>query len=275
MKIAYCSDLHLEFGTIHLQNTMNADVLVLAGDILVADDFDRNIPNDPNQILGPRQFTAVTYLDFIKSVSQEFPFVVVVGGNHEFYHGKWEKTLTLLRDQYSKFSNIHFLEDSYWEYQDITFVGSTLWTNLNNADPLTCYQVRESMNDYRCIVNDAAGYTKLKPHHVTGRHHISIRYIEKTVEFSPDKKFFVVSHHAPSFASSHPYYDPSDKMNGAYCTELSDFILEYPQIKVWVHGHTHHDLDYNIGDTRILCNPRGYIGVELRANTFELKWVEV
>ena len=39
MKIALCSDLHLEFGPISLENTENAEVLILSGDILVADDL--------------------------------------------------------------------------------------------------------------------------------------------------------------------------------------------------------------------------------------------
>jgi hypothetical protein len=28
---------------------------------------------------------------------------------------------------------------------------------------------------------------------------------------------------------------------------------------LWVHGHTHDSLDYRIGDTRIICNPFGYL----------------
>ena len=39
MKIAICSDLHLEFGPISLENTENAEVLILSGDILVAADL--------------------------------------------------------------------------------------------------------------------------------------------------------------------------------------------------------------------------------------------
>jgi hypothetical protein len=27
---------------------------------------------------------------------------------------------------------------------------------------------------------------------------------------------------------------------------------------LWIHGHTHHAMDYRIGPTRILCNPLGY-----------------
>ena len=39
MKIALCSDLHLEFAPISLENTENAYVLILSGDICVANDL--------------------------------------------------------------------------------------------------------------------------------------------------------------------------------------------------------------------------------------------
>ena len=275
MKIAVASDLHLEFGLIELKNTENADVLVLAGDIVIADDFDRNIPDDPNQILGSRQFSAVKYRKFIEQVSLEFPHVVVIAGNHEFYHGKWYKTLKILADEYGKYENVHFLENSRWTYNDVTFIGATLWTNLNNGDPLTMQMIKSDMNDYHYIVNDREEYTKLKPRHTVGRHHISIRYFESVIEDNPDQKFFIVSHHAPTFTSVHPYYKDDHTMNGAYCSDLSEFILDYPQIKVWAHGHIHHPWDYMVGETRIVCNPRGYMGHEKLADNFQLKYVEV
>jgi len=47
-------------------------------------------------------------------------------------------------------------------------------------------------------------------------------------------------------------------MNGAYHSDLSEFILDHPQIKLWTCGHTHHAHWYYMGDTLISCNPRGY-----------------
>jgi hypothetical protein len=64
-------------------------------------------------------------------------------------------------------------------------------------------------------------------------------------------------------------------MNGAYSSDLSEYILDHPQIKLWTHGHTHEDFDYLIGSTRIVCNPRGYIKYESRADEFNLKFVEI
>jgi len=44
---------------------------------------------------------------------------------------------------------------------------------------------------------------------------------------------------------------------------MEDFILDNENIKVWVHGHMHDPVDYMIGETRVLANPRGYIPWEL------------
>ena len=46
--------------------------------------------------------------------------------------------------------------------------------------------------------------------------------------------------------------------NGAYHSDLTDVMLDNPNIKLWTHGHTHHPFDYQIGDCRVVCNPRGY-----------------
>jgi hypothetical protein len=64
-------------------------------------------------------------------------------------------------------------------------------------------------------------------------------------------------------------------MNGGYSSDLDAFIVANPQIKLWTHGHTHEDFDYMVGTTRIVCNPRGYINYEARADDFKLKYVDV
>jgi predicted phosphodiesterase len=48
MKVAVCSDLHLEFGDLFFTNDQNIDVLVLSGDIMVTADLGRP---DPHGIL--------------------------------------------------------------------------------------------------------------------------------------------------------------------------------------------------------------------------------
>jgi Icc-related predicted phosphoesterase len=87
-------------------------------------------------------------------------------------------------------------------------------------------------------------------------------YIQSVIEGKFDQKFVVVGHHAPSKLSTHPRYQNETLMNGGYSSDLSQFILDNPQIKLWTHGHIHNNSDYMIGSTRVMCNPRGYARYE-------------
>ena len=54
-------------------------------------------------------------------------------------------------------------------------------------------------------------------------------------------------------------------LNFCYYTELTEFILDRAPA-LWLHGHVHSSFDYMIGDTRVVCNPRGYVGNEVNPN---------
>jgi predicted phosphodiesterase len=280
MKLALASDLHLEFGDIDLKNEDNADVLILSGDIMIAQDL-HDHPEEKVRIaamidsLGRRQETAQRFRDFLKRCSQAFPHVVYIAGNHEFYHGKFPGSLQDLRNECVKFPNVYFMENDCRKIGDVTFIGCTLWTDMNKGDPLTLHSVTGMMNDYRIIRNDEQGYTKLRPAHTLAQHRRSVEYIRTVIEGKFDEKFVVVGHMAPSKLSTHPNYADDTLMNGAYSSSLDEFILDHPQIKVWTHGHTHHNFDYMVGSTRIVCNPRGYIGYEAQADNFKLQYLEL
>ena len=275
MKLAICSDLHLEFGDITLRNE-GADVLILGGDIMTAQelhDFKADDVKFADELT--RRGTAQRYREFLARCSSEFPHVIYIAGNHEFYHGKYPDAYTYLEEECQAFNNVYFLEQSKKEINDVTFIGATLWTDMNNGDRTTLMIVQEMMNDYRVIRNSDKNYARLKPLDTYNRHRKSLDYIKSVINSNPNKKYVVVGHHAPSKKSVKPRYAEDVERNGAYSSDLEDFILAYPQIKLWTHGHTHDAFDYAIGNTRIVCNPRGYIGYESRADDFALKFVEV
>jgi len=265
MKITLVSDLHLEFSDCYdIKNENNADVLILGGDIMIAEDL-HDHPYVPSIYehgsfadLGRKQKRVQTFRDFLTRMSNLFPHVIYIMGNHEFYHGKWVKGIQYMRETCAAYPNIHFLERDSVKIGDVTFVGGTLWTNMNKGDPLTLHAVRDMMNDFRIIKNDDKGYTNLKPMDTAIRHRETLEYIRTVIAERHDEKFVVVGHHSPSFQSVHEGYRHETLMNGAYHSDLSEFILDHPQIKLWTHGHTHHCFDYMIGETRIVCNPRGY-----------------
>ncbi len=187
MKIQVVSDLHLEFSEVTIPNA-GADVLILSGDILVADDLYRHAAADFNPYsqgafadLSRRMQVAKRYRDFLKQVSDTFPHVVYVAGNHEFYHFRWFQALEVLKEECDRFPNVYFLERDCKKIDDVTFVGGTLWTDMNRNDPLTLHAVRDMMNDYRVIRNDKAGFTSLKPADTATRHALTYRYIKSVV----------------------------------------------------------------------------------------------
>ena len=265
MRVKVVSDLHLEFSDIYIPNTENVDVLILSGDIMISEDLYDNahFNYDPYthgalEDLGRRQRRSVVFRDFLKRCSFQYPHVVYVAGNHEFYNGKWVKGIQYLREECAKYPNIYFLERDTKVIDDVVFVGGTLWTDMNKGDPLTLHAVRDMINDFRIIKNDSKGYTNLKPADTAIRHRETLQYISHVVSEHKDKTCVVVGHHSPSYQSIHPQYANDYLMNGAYHSDLSEFILDRPQIKLWTMGHTHHAHWYYIGDTLVTCNPRGY-----------------
>jgi DNA repair exonuclease SbcCD nuclease subunit len=267
MKIKLVSDLHLEFSNINITNDDNCDVLILGGDIMIAQDLHDHpeLSNTADQRaiaagtgLGRRQERAQRFRDFFKRCSFQFPHVIYIAGNHEFYNGKFYAGIDYLREECAKYPNIYFLECDTKVIDDVTFIGGTLWTDMNKGDPLTMHAIEGMMNDFRIIKNDKRNYAPMSARDVAGRHARTLQYFRSVLAEQHDKKFVVVGHHSPSFQSAHEMYKHETLMNGGYHSDLSEFILDHPQIKLWTHGHTHHPFDYVIGETRVVCNPRGY-----------------
>lgn len=261
MKIALVSDVHLEFGDWYPVNPEQADVLLLSGDIMVASDL--------YGTLRTERFT-----DFLTNCKKEYKDVIYIMGNHEHYHGDFAESHKLLREACDD-NSIDFLDKETVTIGDVTFVGGTLWTDMNKEDPITLYQIKSYMNDYHTVRNSNKSVSfkdedgkfhsrpaKFAPEDSVEDHKLFLEVIRKAIVDNPTGKFVVVGHHAPSKQSTKPQYKDDTLVNGAYSSDLTEFILDHPQIKVWTHGHTHHVFDYMIGSTRIACNPRGYVGYE-------------
>jgi len=288
MKIGICSDLHLEFGPLEIKNPGDVDILILSGDICV----ERNFIEAHG--LSQDQFgQSLRYHEFFQQCSREFPHVIYISGNHEHYSGDYKYTVSDLKSKLAYLSNLHVLEKETFELNDTVFVCGTLWTDMNKEDSLTLFNIRRMMNDFRCIKNsnkevtfkaydlenNAVFKTRpaiFSPEDSVEDHKKMLAYIKIVYDtMSAGKQMVVVGHHTPSHLSCHPRFRDDREMNGGYHSDLSEFILDRPKIKLWTHGHTHESFDYKIGDTRVVCNPRGYSGHEAIADTFELKVVEI
>ena len=284
MKIAVASDLHLEFGDLDFENTNNAEVLILSGDICVARDL--------FQVSHPDHFDldyhSIRYHEFFQRCSTRFPHVIYIVGNHEHYHNDFANTIAHMKEVLAYLPNLHVMEKESLTIGDTRFLAGTLWTDMNREDPLTLYQIREYMNDFRIISNsttpvhykdhDGKFQTrvgKFSPEDSVEEHKAMLKFIDESTAADSSARFVVVGHHAPSKLSTKPRYQKDVLVNGAYSSDLNEFIQDRPQIKMWTHGHTHDVFDYWIGATRVVCNPRGYAGHEERAGEWELITVDV
>ncbi len=292
MKIAVCSDLHLEFGDIELNNDQHADVLVLGGDIMVAQDL-----TDSENVIIPAnknvQVRAERYVRFVERCAARFPQVIMIMGNHEHYHGDFAASYRILKGTFGDLHNVHVLDKEWRIINGVLFFAGTLWTDMNREDPITMSMMPGTMNDYRGVKNSARqvqyrvpndddqGWThrsrdaQFTPEDSVADHQEFLRKLDQALAAYPDLPAVVCGHHAPSKSSTHPRYRNEELINGAYSSNLDDFILDRRQIRLWTHGHTHEPFDYMIGTTRIVCNPRGYDGYEQRAEDFTLKYVDL
>lgn len=297
MKIAYCSDLHLEFGNLQLKNTENAEVLILAGDILVAQDIEEYVPN---KLEGFIEFRSERFHDFMRSAAEVFPHIIYIMGNHEHYHGDYAKTFKKIKSAFAYLPNVHVMERELLKIGDVSFICGTMWTDMNEGDNITLMHMKDMMNEFRCVLNTNSSVSykvflpdpdnpgkeitqfktragKFTPEDAMFEFRQFKQYVQVCTDYLGENpgKFVVVSHHAPSFRSIHSDYVNDTIMNGGYASSLDEFIEDKTCIKAWIHGHIHQSQDYMIGETRILANPRGYAGHEDCAREFQLKYFEV
>jgi predicted phosphodiesterase len=236
MDIHILSDLHTEkcsFGAA----AVLADCLVLAGDIGDASSFGALA-------------VAEGYLSAGKHV-------FYVPGNHEFYGSRAPQQLRKLGRLCRKHA-IHLLANREVIVGDVRFLGAPLWTDfeLNGTEGKLAAQklARQTMADYTWIF-DGKG-TCLEPMATARWHARSVHWLRARLADSFSGRTVVVSHHGVHPRSIHPRFE-GDLGNGAFVSNLEALILEVGP-DLWLHGHVHQNVDYRVGRTRVVTNPRGY-----------------
>jgi predicted phosphodiesterase len=230
MRLQILSDVHLEFGD-YQPESAKADVVVLAGDIHV----------------GRKG------VSWIKGHFGNTP-VIYVAGNHEFYGGNIPGVLRDLQAA-TEGSSICFLENASAQIGDITFLGCTLWTDFQLLPDHhgAMLAAAKTMSDFNLIHGRTDWF---QPEDSIKLHQASLRWLKDALGKVDPRKTVVVTHHAPSAKSIPPQHEGS-LLNASFASALDGFV-EQSGVAWWIHGHTHHCVDYKIGRTRIFSNQRGY-----------------
>lgn len=266
MKIQLLSDLHLEFFKPSTKKnytiSKDADVIAMVGDINLG-------------------VAALIECEEVAEISGK-P-VIFVPGNHEFYHGDIRELSKVYR---KGAKGVHVLlgnnypdikkEEMCVEIDGVRFLGGTLWTDFrlyegsmsmpsqNEALQL----VGQSLNDFKIIKRGDNLFTakdSLKAHEE------ALKVIKKVLDTPFNGKNVLITHHGVHKNSIHKKYLPpvhaletKAKIPGdnGYWRINSGFVSHLPElvakIDLCLHGHIHNSMDYMVGNTRIVANPRGY-----------------
>jgi predicted phosphohydrolase len=233
LNIRYLSDLHLEFiKPNNIQNFIknipsgNDEICILAGDI-----------GNPYQM---------NYNIFMEFISKNFKKTFVISGNHEYYN----KTKTIqdtnefMKQYFKKFNNISFLNNNYEIYENICFIGTTLWSKITNP-------INEINDVYKIPNFDYIEYNKLNM--------LSVDFLEDALKNNDN--VIVITHHVPSYSLIDNKYKTRDMIpyNQWFYCNMDELIERYKnKIKCWIYGHTHTQSNAIINKIPFLCNPIGY-----------------
>jgi len=237
-KLWVLSDLHFEHEDVPpaLEIPADADVCVLPGDLL-----NRG---------GQRS------LDYLAAqVAPHMP-VVFVPGNHEYYGSGIAEGRHLMRS--ARLPGVHVLDDALCVIDGVRFVGATLWTDFlfGGSREWNAHAAQGLMNDYKAIALQKRPWKRLSPTDTERMHWASRRFIEDALRMRHDGPTVVVTHHAPHPGSIHPRYEGSG-LNAAFVSDLTEMITHF-EPDLWLHGHVHDGVDYHVGGTRVVANPKGY-----------------
>lgn len=226
-KVRLLSDLHMEGYTFQYKY-IGEDILILAGDI--------NTKGRHTELLGS-----------IPSNVQ----ILMVAGNHEFYRSDFNTENMYLKSLEDRYANFKYLDNSTFVYNDIYFYGGTMFTDFllyGEANRIgEELAAKTGINDFSIIKNWTINKHKTQ-------HQLFVKGLKHLLRLPKETKRVVISHFCPSFSSIDDVYRNSG-LNSYFVADMEKYMGD---IQYWIHGHVHGSYDYYKGNTRVICNPKGY-----------------
>ncbi|SDJ74457.1 Predicted phosphoesterase [Bradyrhizobium sp. Rc2d] len=241
MKLFIASDLHGEVWP-HGYDVpdIDFDVAVFAGDIHHA-------------------YRAVSWLTNQRALWGKQ--VLFVAGNHEYYGSVLEDAAAKIRDA-ARGTNVTFLDaDAVPVIDGVRFLGCTLWTDYRFEADSQAHGLGAGgmLNDHKYIRTSGGAEfpAPFTPKEALKRHWMERKWLTERLAEEHDGPTVCITHHGIHPGSLHERYEGDGAINASFVSDLSTIIAEH-QPALFIHGHVHDTHDYMVGETRIVCNPRGY-----------------
>lgn len=241
MKFQYFSDIHTEQYKSNPKKLMKilqklkvcAPYLILAGDI-----------GDPYSKI---------YQDFMTFLSQQFDYIFLICGNHEYYikQGTMEAVHNKIKSFTSSLPNVIFLDNNVFHIpnSDISIFGATFWTDI----------IPEEQKDIQEYIADYVKIPDFTIEECKRLHYYSCQKLQEALDIIATRRFIVISHHLPSYLLiDEKYLSIKPSLNSSFATNIS--IATSKQIVAWVAGHTHTAIEKE----KFYINPIGYKGENIK-----------
>lgn len=273
MIVDYISDLHVDFYLDNSQHTIEhfkerklfkifsqkkGEVLVIAGDI------------------GHHNAQNIFVLKAIKELF-DYKKIFLVLGNHDYYLLSYNlidkyksdsiNRVNDIKKLCNKEENIHLLMGDIVEYKGVKFGGTGMWYDGKYLERLDITMNKKKINTrWKESMRDASSIYGINRYDALFKSEI------EKLRLIYDKADVIITHINPSINPSHTHRQYIlNKMNGFYSFD-GEYYLENTSAKYWVFGHTHKTIEYEVYDTKVVCNPLGY--PQENCN-FELKSFEI
>lgn len=232
MKIDIFSDLHLDHWMAKMYKGRKARAVLR--------EFVRAGRSDADVVIfaGDSGNGIHWYEAVLAVLKEEYETVIATPGNHDFY-----RTPGYTKDWY--------VDGTFGDEQTV-FAACPLWTNFRNKagfgelaqNSISDWLYIPELVDYDRDLVDA-------PWKVTYQ-----EYQKYRAQLTLLRTDIAVTHFAPIVQSIHPMY-AGDALNTYFCNDDEE-MFNAVSARLWVHGHTHKEMDYVHNDTRVIAHPIGY-----------------
>ncbi|PZX30650.1 putative Metallophosphoesterase [Cupriavidus phytorum] len=237
MKLRILSDLHIEHNLPQSVPACDADLVILAGDIANGRDG----------------------IDWaVGTFSQP---VVYVPGNHEYYESNFDTVDQQMAEAAAAHPQVRLLNGEVAEFDGARIIGTTWWTDYTlfgtDRRDEAMQACAKAMYDHRLIEirGDDGHMRQFTPQDALARHLAASDWLQAQLALPYAGKTVVVTHHGPDLGSLDPRFS-HDLVSGGFLSRRPDLVA---QADLWIHGHTHTSFDYCVDNSRVVCNPRGYV----------------
>lgn len=187
--------------------------------------------------------------------------VVYVAGNHEFYRYELNSLIGQMRATAAATDNVRFLDEDEivlnLKGRTVRVLGCTAWTDYQLYGPGVA---DEAMRRAEALMYDhkriTFGDRLFRAEDALGLHTAATSWLNDRLSSVFDGTTIVVTHHAPTAESVEPRFR-GDSLSPAFASDLTPLMHRHAP-PLWLHGHTHYNVDYMVGATRVVSHQWGY-----------------